>query len=124
MELYLPPILPKPKNGRFVKGSIPHNKGKKWSDYMDMRKGKRVIRRNLTNRGNPNLPGANRKAVVMIKDNRLIAVFSSAMKASETTNLIRENISKCCRKLRRSHGGYKWFYETDFENWKKEIQNE
>ena len=37
MELYIPPFQQPPtrnyKNGRIMKGYIPKNKGKKWSDY-------------------------------------------------------------------------------------------
>lgn len=41
-ELYIPPERPERNlvNGRFLKGHTPHNKGKKWADYMDMRKAK------------------------------------------------------------------------------------
>ena len=43
-ELYIPIERPERNlvNGRFLKGHTPHNKGKKWADYMDMRKAKRI----------------------------------------------------------------------------------
>ena len=46
MELYIPIERPQynPTNGQFLKGHVPHNKGKKWEDYMDMRKAKRIVR--------------------------------------------------------------------------------
>ena len=61
----------KPKrkpNGRFVKGHVPHNKGKKWSEWMDGRKRRKVLKCLELGRikGNPNIGGWNRKAVVGI----------------------------------------------------------
>lgn len=50
-----------PTNGQFLKGHIPHNKGKKWSEWMDGRKRAKVLRiakKNL--RGNPNIGGVNK----------------------------------------------------------------
>lgn len=40
MELYIEPIRPtiNKKNGRFLKGHEPFNKGKKWSDYLPQEK--------------------------------------------------------------------------------------
>ena len=40
-ELYLPPLRTgvNKLNGRFTKGHVPANKGKKWSEYM----GKNVV---------------------------------------------------------------------------------
>ena len=42
-ELTLPPVWTgiNKQNGRFLKGHVPANKGKKWSDYM----GKRAMKR-------------------------------------------------------------------------------
>ena len=46
-----------PITGRFLKGVAPHNKGKKWSDYMDGRKRNKVLKC-LQRIGNPNLAGS------------------------------------------------------------------
>ena len=55
-------------NGRFLKGHVPHNKGKKWEEWMDMRKAKRVLRIGMKNlrKGNPDIPGWNKKKVVSV----------------------------------------------------------
>ena len=37
------------KTGRFIKGMTPHNKGKKWADFMDRRKQKKVLKQALKN---------------------------------------------------------------------------
>lgn len=45
-ELYIPPE-PKAynvKTGRFMKGHVPHNKGKKWSDYMSKKAQRRAAK--------------------------------------------------------------------------------
>ena len=43
-ELYIEKEVPKRNavNGRFLKGHVPHNKGKKWIEWMDMRKAKKI----------------------------------------------------------------------------------
>ena len=46
-ELTLPPVWTgiNKQNGQFLKGHVPANKGKKWSDYM----GKRAMKRAAKN---------------------------------------------------------------------------
>lgn len=125
MELYLEPVRKNynPITGRFLKGIIPHNKGKKWEDYMDMRKAKRVKRIGMQNlKGNPNIGGWNKKQVIGIKENRIIGVFESATKAAERTKLIRRNISHCCEGKRKHCGGIRWFFEADIERWINYVQ--
>ena len=41
-ELYIPPVLINPVNGRFRKGHIPFNKGIPMREWMDGRKIRRV----------------------------------------------------------------------------------
>ena len=65
-----------PHTGRFLKNSIPHNKGKSWSEWMDGRK-KRKILKNLQHKGNPNLAGANAKTIVGVKNGKF-CVFESS----------------------------------------------
>lgn len=61
MEININPIANRNAvNGRFLKGIIPHNKGKKWSDYIDGRK-KRKMLKGLElgrNQGNPKIAGS------------------------------------------------------------------
>ena len=65
-ELYIPPqrLNRNPINGRFLKGSIPHNKGKKWDDYIPLHKRESMIKGLALGRtGNPNIAGCNAKKV-------------------------------------------------------------
>lgn len=119
------------QNGQFLKGHIPHNKGKKWTDYMDMRKAKKIIRigkKNLVP-GNNNIGGWNKKKVVMVTPKGNRAVFESATDAAEKMGLIRRNISHCCEGKRRRCGGRWWFFFDD-DRWitqlrkiQKELEN-
>ena len=125
MELYLEPIrmTRNPVNGKFLKGHVPHNKGKKWSDYMDMRKAKRIKRiakKNL--KYNYNIGGWNKKKVIGIKDGKIIGVFNSAHDAAKRLGLIRRNISHCCRGERNHCGGIRWFFESEINLWVKFLQ--
>jgi hypothetical protein len=63
-ELYIPPqrLNRNPINGRFLKGGIPHNKGKKWDDYIPSHKRESMIKGLALGRtGNPNIAGCNAK---------------------------------------------------------------
>ena len=105
---------PKSKpNGRFVKGMTPHNKGRKWSEWMDGRKARRV-KRNLTHTGNPNLPGWNKKAVAGVKNGKVV-FFESANDADRKTGITARNIRHCCAKHRKHAGGCQWFFADDSE---------
>ena len=78
-ELYIPPqrLNRNPINGRFLKGSIPHNKGKKWDDYIPSHKRESMIKGLALGRtGNPNIAGCNAKKVVAIKSGRLQGAVS------------------------------------------------
>lgn len=111
-ELYIPieRLQYNPINGQFLKGHTPHNKGKKWKDYMDMRKARRIIRiakKNLT--PNLNIGGWNKKAVVAIdEENNILGWFSSALDAQRKTGIGASNIRKVCNGKRNHAGGFKW----------------
>ena len=117
-ELHLPPT--RNARGQFLQGITPHNKGKKWSDWIDGRKHRRILK-NLGNRkGNPDLPGANRKTIIAVKDGRIVGVFESAKQAANKItagNLneksVRRNINHCCNKKRKKCMGFMWFFEKD-----------
>ena len=124
MELYLDPVLKpyNPVNGQFNKGHKPFNKGLKWTDYMDMRKAKRVKRIGLLNlKGRSDIGGWNKKPVIGIKDGRFV-VFESATKAALLLNIQRRNISNCCEGKRKRCGGVLWFFENDYNKWKTLIK--
>lgn len=109
--------------GQFLKGHVPHNKGKKWEEWMDMRKAKRVIRIGTKNlrRGNPNLGGWNKKKVVSVADDGSYKLYLSATSAAYMTGFKRENIGKCCRGKRKTCGGLRWFF-WDSDEWIKLIK--
>lgn len=110
-----------PITGRFLKGVAPHNKGKKWSDYMDGRKHNKVLKC-LQRIGNPKLAGSNAIRIVGIKDGKLLSVFESSNHAYRKTKICARNIRSCCHKKRNHAGGVKWFFETDNE-WIKIIED-
>lgn len=100
-----------PTNGQFLKGHVPHNKGKKWSEWMDGRKRAKVLRIGMKNlRGNPNIGGVNRKPVIAIDKEGNHFYFDSSMDAQRKISILAENIRKCCRGERKSAGGYRWFW--------------
>lgn len=127
-ELYIPPQqhTRNAVNGRFMKGHIPFNKGKKWTDYMDMRKAKRVKRIGMKNMipGNKTTSSRNAKPVVAILDGKIKGIYRSSYHASRLTGICSCSIRLCCSKKRKSAGGYKWFWERD-NSWLELIkQNE
>lgn len=111
-------------NGQFLKGHEPHNKGKKWCEWMDMRKAKRIIRIAKQNlKPNMNLGGHNKKKVVLITEDGRWFCFESATKAAEILNLCRRNITHCCQGKRKKCGKYQWFYFED-DTWTRLIKND
>lgn len=118
MELYIAPSRPQrnPTNGRFLKGSIPHNKGKKWREWMDGRKQRRVLRIAKNNlRGRSDIGGWNKRAVIMMDDEGRHTYFESAEAAGRATEIIARNIRSVCEKKRKHAGGYRWFWFDDNE---------
>lgn len=134
LEILAPP---KREHNWFPIGHVPFNKGLKWTDYMDMRKAKR-IKKNLEigrHLGNKHLPGANRKQIVGIKDGQLIA-FDSAVTAakilkSKGVKINQRNINSVCNQkiekigkyfyTRKRAGSYQWFFADDIESYKDLI---
>lgn len=112
MELYIPIERPQynPTNGQFLKGHVPHNKGKKWEDYMDMRKAKRIVRIAKQNlKPNMSIGGWNKKAVVAVDmEGNIAGWFESAMDAERKTGICKRNINSVCNGKRKHAGGFKW----------------
>lgn len=114
----------KPK-GRFAKGHVPHNKGKKWSEWMDGRKRRKVLKCLELGRikGNPNIGGWNRKAVVGISIEGKVCIFESSRDAGKKLGIEERNIRSCCEGKRNLAGGifFQWA-----ENWngKTELTDE
>ena len=103
-ELSLPPKreFRNAKNGRFLKGHVPANKGKKWSEYMGKRAQKRAAKgwKNLDKhrpRTRPDTEGRCRRQVIAIMDDGAWKCYSSIGSAAESLGANRSNISRCCR---------------------------
>lgn len=119
MELYIEPIKlnRNPTTGRFLKGYIPHNKGKTWDSYTTEEYRSRALENLKKGRGGWHKTGAgmNRKRVVAIKNGKLCGVFNSIQEASAKTKITASQISCLCNKKPGQHtvGGFQWFFESD-----------
>jgi hypothetical protein len=122
MELYLEPIRlnNNPTNGRFIKNRIPHNKGKKWNNWLSETEQKKILK-NLTHQGNANIGKYQGEKIVGIKNGKFHGVFDHSNEAGIKLNLCSRNIRSCCHGKRKSCGGINWFYEKDFEKWNQLI---
>lgn len=110
-ELTLPPVWTgvNKQTGRFMKGHVPANKGKRWSDYMGKRAQKRAAKgwKNLdlhrNKNGRPDTAGRCRKEVVAVMDDGrwfvLPYVGAAAKWLTDRLGIAgrRENIGRCCR---------------------------
>ena len=104
-ELRLSPIYTgvNARNGRFMKGHIPANKGKKWSDYMSRSAMKRCAKgwKNLDMhrpKERADTAGRCRKQVVAVMDDGKWLVFPYIGAAAEWLGgCNRENVGRCCR---------------------------
>lgn len=125
------------KSNKFLKGHTPHNKGKKWSEYMSKRSMRRAMKgwKNLekfrpTTR--PDNAGRCRKKVVGVWDDGTWMVFPFVGAAGEYVGGTRENVRRCCqcnqsrmelklpngkptKKVNTDHKymGVRFYYETD-----------
>lgn len=103
-ELYIPVKRPdrNVKTGRFMKGSVPHNKGKKWSDYMGKRAMKRCAKgwKNISEhrpKHRPDLAGRFCKQVIAVDCEGKWFHFSCSATAAKWICGNRENVGRCCR---------------------------
>ena len=102
------------KTGQFLPGHIPHNVGKSWDEWMPKRKRKKVLEIGMKNlRGNMNLPGWNKRAVVAVNDKGKHAYCESAAEAARIRGIQQRNIISCCQGKRKKCGGLRWFYYDD-----------
>ena len=138
-ELTLPPEWTgiNKQTGQYLKGHVPANKGKKWSEYMTKRAMKRAAKgwKNLTTHRpttRPDTAGRCRKQVVAVMDDGSWLVFPYLGPAAQWVGGSRENVGRCCRSnqskavLRNPHGkptgkvntdhryrGIRFYFETD-----------
>ena len=147
-ELQLPPVRMgvNKQNGRFMRGHVPANKGKKWSEYMGKRAQKRAARGwvNLdlhrNKNGRPDTSERFRKKVVAVMDDGSWLVFPFLVPAAEWIGGSRENVGRCCRmngskkELHKPNGkptgrvntdhrymGVRFYFESD-DIWLKKIK--
>lgn len=59
-----------------------------------------------------------RKPVVAVKDGVVVMEFTSIAEA-ERNGFIQSKISLCCLGKRKTHGGYQWFFKSDWEEMQK-----
>ena len=114
MELKLPIERPQynPTNGQFLKGHIPHNKGKKASEYMSkegLEKILRIGRKNL--KPNHQLGGHNKRAVIAVYEGKVVGWFCSVEEAGRRTGITPSAIRRVCYGKRKSAGGFNWQYD-------------
>lgn len=126
-ELHLPPVYKgiDAKTGRFLKGHVPANKGKKWNEFMSKRSQRRSARgwKNLDlyrNKRRSGKAGRPKEPVVAVMDDGTFTVFSYMGHAAQCLGGSRHNVARCCR-LNALHGentdhqymGVRLYYESD-----------
>lgn len=125
MELYIEPIRPtiNKKNGQFLKGHEPFNKGKKWIDYLQKDKiikmKKQIL--SLSGGGRKDIGGWNKKAVVAIKNGEFYGYFESCSDAGRKLKVQIRNVSNVANGKRKRCGGYEFYFESDFNKWNERI---
>ena len=100
-------------NGRFMKGWIPFNKGKKWDEYLSKRKQKKFLKNLRKGRKDSwRTPdsGTPKQKVVAVNDHGKYLVIESISEASRFANVSFQTIRTCCklnreRKVLKNRGG-------------------
>ena len=105
IELILPPEWDgrNKVTGRYLKGHVPDNKGKKWDEYMSKR-GQRRARKGWKNldihrnkNGRSDVAGRCKKEVIAVLDDGSWKWFSFLGAAAQWLGGSRHNIGRCCR---------------------------
>lgn len=127
-ELFIPPVYEgrNLKTGRYMKGHIPANKGKKWSEYLSKRTQRRCAKgwKNLDLYRNKNgrsvNAGRRRRQVVAVMDDGSFRVFPFILAAAEYVGGKRENVGRCCRlngkrtaNTDHRYKGVRFYYESE-----------
>ncbi len=108
-ELKIGPERPtrNPINGRFLKGHIPQNKGKRWDEYMSKRGQRKALKNLEIGRRvyvRPPNCGRKKKKVIAVNVHGKFLCFNSIKEAGIWTGGRWENIRRCCfvNSLRRA----------------------
>lgn len=112
MELYLNPEFTdekrNPVTGRFEKGYIPQNKGKKMPKEIRKKVSKTWFKKGCKSIKKHHTGGRQSIPVEMWKDGKLIGVFESIHQAGLKTGILRRNINKVIAGERKKAGGFIW----------------
>ena len=133
-ELYLPPVWTgtDTKTGRFLKGHVPANKGKKWNEFMSKRSQRKSAKgwKNIDlHRCRGENAGRPKKPVVAVMADGTFRVFSYTGSAAQWLGGSRHNVARCCR-LNALHGAntnhkYKdvrLYFESDTTVWIDKVK--
>lgn len=103
-ELYIPPVRKpyNPTNGQFLKGNVPFNAGKKWSEWMSKRGQKRAAKGwvNIDKyrpKSRPDNSERCRKHVIAVFDDGTWMYFSHPEAAAIWVSGNSNNLRRCCR---------------------------
>lgn len=111
------------KPGSFKPGHTPHNKGRKWAEWMakDMQEKVRNQLRRTRSHGNPNwvkgMKPTNGIEVVAFRNGVKVGTYTSSRAAAIALGLIERNVRSCVSGKRHSCGGYVFFRRDDHEAW-------
>lgn len=108
-ELTFPQVPKRRADGRFTKGFKPHNKGKKWSEWMS-EEGQKKVLASQKHYGRKDIGGCNKKEIIMTDSNGKEWYFESAVKCAEKIGGYPTNICKCCHGKRKTHKGFTFRY--------------
>lgn len=132
-ELHLPIERPTRnfKNGHFLKGHVPWNKGMKWDDFLSIDAQERC-KKGLKNfdiyrpTKRPDVSARCRRKVIAVMDDGRWCCFDHAGEAAKCIGGFRENVARCCRlnqargkgiwgeiNTDHKHKGVRWYYEND-----------
>lgn len=143
-----PEYIPPKRKGRFKKGHVPYNKGKKWDEYLPkamQTKYLKHLKRVQFKKGNPSYrpetAGRPKRKVIAVYDDGRFFVIPSLSKARELMDVSSGVIRECCKKnrarrmLRNKNGkplnkvntdyrcrGIRFYYEDD-PIWTTKIKN-
>lgn len=117
-------------NGRFLKGSEPHNKGKKWDEYMS-KEGQERAKKGWKNMHRQEIRPANsgrpRRAVIALVDGRPRYIKDIAT-AGRLINGRLGNVQRCCAENKKNgyervhtYKGIAFFYEDD-DTWQAFVK--
>jgi len=136
-ELTLNPIRPTRNlvNGRFLKGHVPHNKGKGWAETIS-KQGQENAKKGWENlikyRPKTRADTSERCSipVIAVLDNGRIKYFSSMAMAATYCDGCHNNIARCCKlnsigvtprrgkpNTDHKYKGVRFYYESDTELW-------